>query len=178
MVVSHHVVAGIWTPDLRKSSRVLLPTEPSHQPLVLFLTAESCHYYISRTLSLSHLVSAFGGKEVGVTVYFVDQSLPHPVFLTLSHPLIPKLLEKPLKLCWLASTRKRATSSLHPRFYFLSHPESALYSCWTSADCKHPPYRVAVGMGAAGGCPFRSRPVELSRLPPLAALQISLHFRV
>ena len=32
MVVSHHVVAGIWTPDLRKSSRVFLPTEPSHQP--------------------------------------------------------------------------------------------------------------------------------------------------
>jgi hypothetical protein len=32
MVVSHHVVAGIWTPDLRKSSRVLLPIEPSHQP--------------------------------------------------------------------------------------------------------------------------------------------------
>jgi hypothetical protein len=32
MVVSHHVVAGIRTPDLRKSSRVLLPTEPSHQP--------------------------------------------------------------------------------------------------------------------------------------------------
>jgi hypothetical protein len=31
MVVSHHVVAGIWTLDLRKSSRVLLPTEPSHQ---------------------------------------------------------------------------------------------------------------------------------------------------
>jgi hypothetical protein len=30
MVVSHHVVAGIWTLDLRKSSRVLLPTEPSH----------------------------------------------------------------------------------------------------------------------------------------------------
>jgi hypothetical protein len=35
MVVSHHVVAGIWTLDLRKSSRVLLPTEPSHQPLIL-----------------------------------------------------------------------------------------------------------------------------------------------
>jgi hypothetical protein len=33
MVVSHHVVAGIWTLDLRKNSRVLLPTEPSHQPL-------------------------------------------------------------------------------------------------------------------------------------------------
>ena len=32
MVVSHHVVAGIWTLDFRKSSRVLLPTEPSHQP--------------------------------------------------------------------------------------------------------------------------------------------------
>jgi hypothetical protein len=32
MVVSHHVVAGIWTLDLRKNSRVLLPTEPSHQP--------------------------------------------------------------------------------------------------------------------------------------------------
>jgi hypothetical protein len=35
MVVSHHVVAGIWTPDLRKSSQVLLPTEPSHQPRCL-----------------------------------------------------------------------------------------------------------------------------------------------
>jgi hypothetical protein len=32
MVVSHHVVAGIWTKDLWKSSRVLLPAEPSHQP--------------------------------------------------------------------------------------------------------------------------------------------------
>jgi hypothetical protein len=32
MVVSHHVVAGIWTLDLWESSRVLLPTEPSHQP--------------------------------------------------------------------------------------------------------------------------------------------------
>jgi hypothetical protein len=30
--VSHHVVAGIRTLDLRKSSRVLLPTEPSRQP--------------------------------------------------------------------------------------------------------------------------------------------------
>ena len=35
MVVSHHVVAGIWTPDLWKSSRVLLPTEPSHQPPIV-----------------------------------------------------------------------------------------------------------------------------------------------
>jgi hypothetical protein len=32
MDVSHHVVAGTWTLDLWKSSRVLLPTEPSHQP--------------------------------------------------------------------------------------------------------------------------------------------------
>jgi hypothetical protein len=39
MVVSHHVVAGIWTPDLWKSSRVLLPTEPSHQPSACFLIA-------------------------------------------------------------------------------------------------------------------------------------------
>jgi hypothetical protein len=37
MVVSHHVIAGIWTPDLQKSSRVLLPTEPSHQPAPIFL---------------------------------------------------------------------------------------------------------------------------------------------
>jgi hypothetical protein len=32
MVVSHHVVAGICTKDLWKSSRVLLPAEQSHQP--------------------------------------------------------------------------------------------------------------------------------------------------
>ena len=43
MVVSHHVVAGIWTPDLWKSSQVLLPTEPSHRPrpLGLFITVKS-----------------------------------------------------------------------------------------------------------------------------------------
>ena len=45
MVVSHHVVAGIWTQDLWKSSQVLLPTEPSHQPcfayLSLFIAASS-----------------------------------------------------------------------------------------------------------------------------------------
>jgi hypothetical protein len=37
VVVSHHVVAGIWTSDLRKSSQVLLTTEPSHQPRFLRL---------------------------------------------------------------------------------------------------------------------------------------------
>ena len=41
VVVSHHVVAGIWTSDLRKSSRVLLPTEPSHQPYCYVLTFSS-----------------------------------------------------------------------------------------------------------------------------------------
>jgi hypothetical protein len=43
MIVSHHVVTGIWTLDLRKNSRVLLPTEPSHQPssLLLFFLASS-----------------------------------------------------------------------------------------------------------------------------------------
>jgi hypothetical protein len=41
MVVSHHVVAGIWTLDLRKSSRVLLSTEPSHQPPSAFSDAHS-----------------------------------------------------------------------------------------------------------------------------------------
>jgi hypothetical protein len=46
MVVSHHVVAGIWTPDLWKSSRVLLPTEPSHQPKCLLF---------NRTFSGLHL---------------------------------------------------------------------------------------------------------------------------
>ena len=36
MVVSHHVVAGIWTPDLQKSSQVFLPAEPSLKPQKLF----------------------------------------------------------------------------------------------------------------------------------------------
>jgi hypothetical protein len=44
MVVSHHVVAGIWTLDLWKSSRALLPTEPSHQPSCIFLTAVNMLY--------------------------------------------------------------------------------------------------------------------------------------
>jgi hypothetical protein len=38
VVVSHHVVAGIWTSNLQKSSLVLLPTEPSHQPSNCFLS--------------------------------------------------------------------------------------------------------------------------------------------
>jgi hypothetical protein len=43
MVVSHHVVAGTWTLDLWKSSQVLLPTEPSHQPpLAWFLKLLQC----------------------------------------------------------------------------------------------------------------------------------------
>jgi hypothetical protein len=63
MVVSHHVGGGIWTLDLRKSSRVLLPTEPSHQPKIyLFII---CKYTVAvlQTLQkrasypLSHLTS-------------------------------------------------------------------------------------------------------------------------
>jgi hypothetical protein len=65
MVVSHYVVAGIWTPDLWKSSRVLLPTEPSHQPpiyvswvwfvclfvcFVLFLLCVCCLFVFSYIL--------------------------------------------------------------------------------------------------------------------------------
>jgi hypothetical protein len=46
MVVSHHVVAGIWTLDLRKSSRVLLPTEPSHQPPIIILFYFILFYFI------------------------------------------------------------------------------------------------------------------------------------
>jgi hypothetical protein len=49
VVVSHHVVAGIWTSDLQKSSRVLLPTEPSHQPKIFFLN--ECHL-----VEIEHLV--------------------------------------------------------------------------------------------------------------------------
>jgi hypothetical protein len=40
MVVNNHVVAGIWTHDFWKSSRVLLPTEPSHQPPLGVLCCE------------------------------------------------------------------------------------------------------------------------------------------
>jgi hypothetical protein len=48
MVVSHHVVAGIWTPDLWKNSRVLLPTEPSHQqPLYFFSPSSFCLLFVS-----------------------------------------------------------------------------------------------------------------------------------
>jgi hypothetical protein len=46
MVVSHHVVAGIWTLDLRKSSRVLLHTEPSHQPEIMVSTWGVCDPWI------------------------------------------------------------------------------------------------------------------------------------
>jgi hypothetical protein len=37
MVVSHHVVAGIWTQDLQKSSRVLNHWAISPAPIFLFL---------------------------------------------------------------------------------------------------------------------------------------------
>jgi hypothetical protein len=51
MVVSHHVVAGIWTLDLRKSSRVLLPTEPSHQPPLKLLILK---YWEKNQIYLQH----------------------------------------------------------------------------------------------------------------------------
>jgi hypothetical protein len=53
MVVSHHVVAGIWTLDLWKSSRALLPTEPSHQPLHWNFKAASIQRLCNRSLTSS-----------------------------------------------------------------------------------------------------------------------------
>jgi hypothetical protein len=64
MVVSHHVVAGIWTPDLRKSSRVLLPTEPSHQPPFFFFLKIYLLLHVS-TLKLSSDTT-----EEGVRSYY------------------------------------------------------------------------------------------------------------
>jgi len=68
MVVSHHVVAGIWTLDLQKSSRVLLPTEPSHQPLFCFLNkgknlfsvTQSCRAYLFFQLGISPIMWEMG----------------------------------------------------------------------------------------------------------------------
>jgi hypothetical protein len=48
VVMSHHVVAGIWTSNLRKSSRVLLPTEPSHQPISIVLRLVLRKLYLFR----------------------------------------------------------------------------------------------------------------------------------
>ena len=42
MVVSHHVVAGIWTQDLSEEQSVLLPAELSHQPHIPFLCFKVC----------------------------------------------------------------------------------------------------------------------------------------
>jgi hypothetical protein len=58
MVVSHHVVSGIWTPDLWKSSRVLLPTEPSHQPPGEDILNNSLHYKLICMLHLLRHVYA------------------------------------------------------------------------------------------------------------------------
>ena len=57
VVVSHHVVAGIWTPDLQKSSRVLLPTEPSHQPRLKLLK----FYFLA--------ISKYGLLTIATTLY-------------------------------------------------------------------------------------------------------------
>ena len=73
MVVSHHVVAGIWTPDLRKSSRLLLPTEPSHQPCIFYLSCFSVsHHILCHTVFVSHfpLFSVFSTQSKSYSVYF------------------------------------------------------------------------------------------------------------
>jgi hypothetical protein len=54
MVVSHHVVAGLWTLDLQKSSRVLLPTEPSHQPPCTLFTTQSLSHNLRITVRCSN----------------------------------------------------------------------------------------------------------------------------
>jgi hypothetical protein len=67
MVVSHHVVAGIWTPDLWKSSRMLLPTEPSHQPPT-FLSLE-CNS-LKSPLSCSLVIILYQISKGSVMIYF------------------------------------------------------------------------------------------------------------
>ena len=47
MVMSHHVVAGIWTQGFQKSSRVLLPAEPSHQPPLIIAIKHNLVIFIS-----------------------------------------------------------------------------------------------------------------------------------
>ena len=56
MVVSHHVVAGIWTQDLRKSSWVLLPTEPSHQPFSSFFHIRNFLFLVGVMCSLAFVL--------------------------------------------------------------------------------------------------------------------------
>jgi hypothetical protein len=59
MVVSHLVVAGIWTRDLWKISRVLLPAEPSHQPTSSVLN----HWAVFSTQVISNMKHQRAGAE-------------------------------------------------------------------------------------------------------------------
>jgi hypothetical protein len=74
MVVSHHVVAEIWTQDLWKSSRVFLPAEPSHQPY-------GGHFFIRYFLYLHF-------KCLPLSWFPLWESpFPFPLPCSLSHPL-------------------------------------------------------------------------------------------
>ena len=67
MVVSHHVVSGIWTLDLQKSSRVLLTTKPSRQPDSYFWSL--------------NLFTGSAGKIPEAIHNVWPQLLPHTVYL-------------------------------------------------------------------------------------------------
>jgi hypothetical protein len=84
MVVSHHVVAGIWTLDLRKNSRVLLPTEPSHQPGI--------YYFLLLHLFVCFYLFTCGARSVGETSFGGSQDWIQVVGLAWQVPLPPEPL--------------------------------------------------------------------------------------
>jgi hypothetical protein len=82
MVVSHYVVAGIWTLDLRKSSRVLLPTEPSHQPLL------ACHFLKVYSALAARVHIWWMRKKTGVWFhYLLRHTLYQRTYFTFVHPV-------------------------------------------------------------------------------------------
>jgi hypothetical protein len=98
MVVSHHVVAGIWTLDLRKSSQVLLPTEPSHQPvfflsLFIYLWFFETVFLLCSTVTLS--VDQAGVKGVCHHSRLTELYLNMLVFILCTYNAVLCLLQFP-----------------------------------------------------------------------------------
>ena len=82
MVVSHHVVAGIWTQDLWKSNQwVLLPTEPSLQPQLLILSKtdfyEHSIIYLLLAVGLGQVLFLQNHPKTKSMVWGKHQSLLH-----------------------------------------------------------------------------------------------------
>jgi hypothetical protein len=136
MVVNHHVVAGIWTQDLQKSSQCSYPLSHLSSPLYQFIYSPMSYKHTVQTVDLPlrsvSVPACISRLNQGRTI----DTFQMPMFL--SHPTLDFFASKPerSKHGYHTDLRQNSWRSKTQAGFTVLWHEDGSFQIWVRGECK------------------------------------------